>query len=86
MVMDPHCFYLYTVEAGEHWPEWFCIEVVLTNGNHASLDRYQVGDDMIDATLSNRLFFYTEAARAKFITWAVSAFEIEVVDISWALT
>lgn len=84
--MDPHCFYLYDVEAGEHWPAWFCIEVVLANGNHADITRYQVGDDMIDATLSNRIFFYTAERRAKFITWAVSAFEIEVVDISWALT
>ncbi len=84
--MDPHCFYLYTVEAGEHWPEWFCIEVTTPNGSRADITRYQVDDALVDATLSNRLFCYTEAARAKFITWAASAFEIEVVDISWALT
>ena len=86
MVMGPHCFYLYAVEAGEHWPAWFCIEVTNPTGTHADLARYQAGDAMIDATLANRLFFYTEEARAKFLTWAASAFEIEVVDISWALT
>lgn len=78
--MDLHCFYLYEVAGDETTHEWYCVEVVLRNGSHARLDRYEVASSMYDGILSNRLFFYTNERRAQFVTWASVTFPVQVID------
>lgn len=78
--MDPHYFYLYDVAGDDTTQDWYSIEVVLHNGNHARLDRYEVASSMFDGILSNRLFFYTNERRAQFVTWASITFPVQVID------
>ena len=78
--MDPHYFYLYDVAGDDTACDWYCVEVVLHNGSHARLDRYEVASSMFDGILSNRLFFYTDERRAHFVTWASLTLPVQVID------